>query len=48
MSSRLNRKLQMPRRDDLGLLTIANSAGLSISALPNGALFSIDYVDSLG
>ncbi|MBB3406495.1 cellobiose phosphorylase [Rhizobium sp. BK316] len=48
MSSRLNRKLQMPRRDDLGLLTIANGSGLSISALPNGALFSIDYVDGLG
>lgn len=48
MSSRLNRKLQMPRRDDLGVLTIANGSGLSISALPNGTLFSIDYVDSLG
>ncbi len=48
MPSRLNRKLQMPRRDDLGLLTIANGSGLSISALPNGTLFSIDYVDSLG
>ncbi len=48
MPSRLNRKLQMPRRDDLGLLTIANGSGLSISALPNGTLFSIDYGDSLG
>ncbi len=48
MPSRLNRKLQMPRRDDLGLLTIANGSGLSISALPNGTLFSIDYADSLG
>lgn len=48
MPTRLNRKLQMPRRDDLGLLTIANGTGLSISALPNGTLFSIDYVDSLG
>ncbi|MBW9052801.1 GH36-type glycosyl hydrolase domain-containing protein [Rhizobium mesosinicum] len=48
MPSRLNRKLQLPRRDDLGLLTIANGSGLSISALPNGTLFSIDYADSLG
>ncbi|MGM4913885.1 GH36-type glycosyl hydrolase domain-containing protein [Rhizobium sp. 768_B6_N1_8] len=48
MPSRLNRKLQMPRRDDLGLLTIANGSGLSISALPNGTLFSIDYLDSFG
>ncbi|MBB3443577.1 cellobiose phosphorylase [Rhizobium sp. BK379] len=48
MPTRLNRKLQMPRRDDLGLLTIANGTGLSISALPNGTLFSIDYGDSLG
>ncbi len=48
MPSKLNRKLQMPRRDDLGLLTIANGSGLSISALLNGTLFSIDYGDSLG
>jgi cellobiose phosphorylase len=37
--------LTTPRRDDLGLLTIANSAGISISRLPSGAIFAIEHTD---
>jgi cellobiose phosphorylase len=37
--------LTTPRRDDLGLMQIANSAGLSISLLPSGAVFAIEHVD---
>lgn len=32
-----------PRRDDLGLTRISNSVGLSISLLPNGAIFAIEH-----
>lgn len=32
-----------PRQDDLGLVRIVNSDGLSISLLPNGALFAIEH-----
>jgi cellobiose phosphorylase len=35
--------LTTPRRDDLGLLRIANGAGLSISLLPSGAIFAIEH-----
>ena len=35
--------LVMPRRDDLGLKRIANKTGLSISVLPNGAIFAIEH-----
>ena len=48
MPSDLNRNFPMPRREQLGLVTISNGSGLSISALPNGTLFAIEYVDALG
>ncbi|MBX5202000.1 cellobiose phosphorylase [Rhizobium sp. NZLR1] len=48
MAPDLDRSLQMPRRDDLGLLAISNGSGLSISALPNGTLFAIEYADDKG
>jgi cellobiose phosphorylase len=35
--------LTTPRRDDLDLVSIANRTGLSISVLPNGALFAIEH-----
>ena len=31
-----------PREEDLGLTRIANRTGLSISLLPNGAIFAIE------
>lgn len=34
----------MPSQNDLALAHIRNSSGLSFSRLPNGALFSMDYV----
>ena len=34
----------MPRQNDLALAHIRNSSGLSFSRLPNGALFTMDYV----
>ncbi|HEX9170947.1 MAG TPA: cellobiose phosphorylase, partial [Roseiarcus sp.] len=37
--------LTTPRRDDLGLVEIANSAGVSVSVLPSGAIFAIEHVD---
>jgi cellobiose phosphorylase len=38
--------LTTPRRDDLGLLRIANGAGLSISFLPTGAIFAIEHTQA--
>ena len=38
--------LTTPRRDDLDLLRIANSAGLSISVLPTGAIFAIEHTQA--
>src|SRR5262245_16410823 len=35
--------LVLPRLDDLGLMHVANKAGLSISLLPNGAIFAIEH-----
>ena len=35
--------LTTPRRDELGLLRIANGAGLSVSVLPSGAIFAIEH-----
>jgi cellobiose phosphorylase len=35
--------LTTPRRDDLDLVSIANRTGLSISILPNGAVFAIEH-----
>ncbi|WP_064695682.1 GH36-type glycosyl hydrolase domain-containing protein [Rhizobium aegyptiacum] len=48
MSPDATRSLQMPRREELGLFTISNGSGLSVSALPNGTLFAIEYVDDKG
>ncbi|KAA0686365.1 cellobiose phosphorylase [Neorhizobium sp. P12A] len=48
MSSESSRSFQTPRREELGLFTLNNEAGLSVSALPNGTLFSIDYGDPKG
>lgn len=48
MATDLTRSFQMPRRDELGLFTISNGSGLSISALPNGTLFAIEYADDKG
>ncbi|HME83569.1 MAG TPA: cellobiose phosphorylase [Roseiarcus sp.] len=38
--------LTTPRQDDLGLARIVNSAGFSISLLPNGAIFAIEHVEA--
>ena len=35
--------LTTPRRDGLGLLRIANGAGLSVSFLPTGAIFAVEH-----
>ena len=35
--------LTTPHRDELGLLRIANGAGLSVSLLPTGAIFAIEH-----
>ncbi|QSY97167.1 cellobiose phosphorylase (plasmid) [Rhizobium bangladeshense] len=48
MSPDFTRSLQVPRREELDLFTISNGSGLSISALPNGTLFAIEYVDDKG
>ena len=36
--------LRTPRPDDLGLFRLSNKAGLQVSLLPNGAVFSIEHV----
>ncbi|NTG50394.1 cellobiose phosphorylase [Agrobacterium rhizogenes] len=48
MPSESQRSFQTPRREELGLSTLTNSAGLSASALPNGTLFAIDFADQQG
>ncbi|PZM11514.1 GH36-type glycosyl hydrolase domain-containing protein [Rhizobium tubonense] len=48
MSSEPNRHFQTPRRENLGLLSIANDTGLSITVLPNGTLFAIEHGDQHG
>src|ERR1700712_5500203 len=48
MASDIDRSFQTPRREKLGLLTITNAAGLSVSALPNGTLFAIEHSDPKG
>jgi cellobiose phosphorylase len=48
MASDLDRNFQTSRREDLGLSRITNTAGLSVSALPNGTLFAIEHSDSKG
>ena len=40
-------RLKTPLPIDLGLRTISNQTGLSISRLPNGAIFAIEYEDSV-
>ncbi len=48
MASDLDRSFQTSRREDLGLTTIGNPAGLSVSALANGALFAIEHSNAAG
>jgi hypothetical protein len=48
MSSEPKRSFQTPHRENLGLRSIANEAGLSVSALPNGTLFAIEHTDPQG
>jgi 1,2-beta-oligoglucan phosphorylase len=48
MSSKTNRSFQTPHRNDLDLRSIANEAGVTISALPNGTLFAIEHGDEKG
>ena len=43
MKARPSDSVIMPRQDDLGLLRIANTTGLSIRFLPNGAIFAIEH-----
>ena len=38
--------LTTPRRDELGLLRIANGSGLSVSLLPSGAIFAIEHTQA--
>ena len=45
MSNSSTEILTTPRRDDLGLVQITNSAGISISLLPSGAIFAIEHAD---
>jgi cellobiose phosphorylase len=41
----MTRTFATPRDAELGLATIANASGLTVSVLPNGSLFSIEYRD---
>ena len=43
MTQAILAKMTTPRRDGLGLARIANASGLSISRLPNGAIFAIEH-----
>jgi cellobiose phosphorylase len=45
MSNSSTEILTTPRRDDLGLVQITNSAGISVSLLPSGAIFAIEHAD---
>jgi cellobiose phosphorylase len=45
MSNSATETLTTPRRDDLGLVQIANGGGISISLLPSGAIFAIEHID---
>ncbi len=42
------RSFTTPRDSDLGLRRLANSAGLSISVLPNGCIFAIEHQNAGG
>ena len=46
MSNSATEILATPRRDDLGLLRIANGSGLSVSVLPTGAIFAIEHTEA--
>jgi cellobiose phosphorylase len=48
MSGAGNRAFMTPRDGELGLRTLRNAAGLSISALPNGSLFAITHGEGGG
>lgn len=48
MPSAMHRRFQIPLRDRLGLISLSNQSGLSISVLPNGSLFAIEYNDQVG
>jgi cellobiose phosphorylase len=37
--------VRTPRRDDLGLVHIANRTGLSVSVLPSGAVFALEHAE---
>src|SRR5271157_4432810 len=45
MSNSSTETLTTPRRDDLRLVQIANSAGIAVSLLPSGAIFAIEHVE---
>ncbi len=45
MSNSSTEILTTPRRDDLGLVQIANSTGVSVSLMPSGAIFAIEHID---
>jgi 1,2-beta-oligoglucan phosphorylase len=45
MSNSSIEMLTTPRRDNLDLLTVANSGGISISLLPSGAIFAIEHIE---
>jgi cellobiose phosphorylase len=38
--------LTTPRRDDLGLIRIANGSGLSVSLTPSGAVFALEHTEA--
>ena len=42
------RTFRTPRESDLGILRIANAAGLQIGVLPNGCLFAIEHGNAQG
>ncbi|WP_424360162.1 GH36-type glycosyl hydrolase domain-containing protein [Methylocystis parvus] len=41
-------RMKTPRREDLGLIGIANRSGMTINFLPSGAVFSIEHLRSNG
>ncbi|MCX5493867.1 cellobiose phosphorylase [Kaistia dalseonensis] len=48
MPHEMPRIIHTPREDDLGLRTISNAAGLTVSLLPNGAILSIEHRSASG
>ena len=41
-------RFETPKEADLGLVRIANTAGMAISVLPNGCLFAIEHQTGAG